>query len=125
MRSVFSVPIVGNPIVRSTLRLLSTISHKLLTLVSFLVSTLSLFFWFPHFLFTAENTEKSQHTSFKGDATIEGASVACSNIRGVVVNFDLGERFPRPRSQQRGSLHPRVRCVVAGGGHPPAPGNFF
>ena len=86
---------------------------------------LSLFFWFPHFLFTAENTEKSQHTSFKGDATNEGASVACSNIRGVVVNFDLGERFPRPRSQQRGSLHPRVRCVFAGGGHPPAPGNFF
>ena len=83
------------------------------------------FIWFPHFLFTAENTEKSQHTSFKGDATNDGASVACSNIRGVVVNFDLGERFPRPRSQQRGSLHPRVRCVVAGGGHPPAPGNFF
>ena len=26
--------------------------------------------------------------------------------RGVVVNFDLGERFPRPRPQQRGSLRP-------------------
>ena len=26
--------------------------------------------------------------------------------RGAVVNFDLGERFPRPRSQQRGSLRP-------------------
>ena len=25
-------------------------------------------------------------------------------IRGVVVNFDLGERFPRPRFQQRGEL---------------------
>jgi len=29
-----------------------------------------------------------------------------------VVNFDLGERFPRPRSQQRGSLRPRARCVA-------------
>jgi len=42
---------------------------------------------------------------------------------GVVVNFDLGERFPRPRSQQRGSLRPRVRRaavlgVGAGGGRP-------
>jgi len=26
--------------------------------------------------------------------------------RGVVVNFDLGEQFPRPRSQQQGSLRP-------------------
>jgi len=26
--------------------------------------------------------------------------------RGVVVNFDLQERFPRPRSQQLGSLMP-------------------
>ena len=32
--------------------------------------------------------------------------------RGVVVNFDLGERFPRPRSQQRGSLRPRARRVA-------------
>jgi len=31
---------------------------------------------------------------------------------GVVVNFDLGERFPRPRSQQRGSLRPRARRVA-------------
>jgi len=44
--------------------------------------------------------------------------------RGVVVNnFDLGERFPRPRSQQRGSLRPRARRVGvlgvgAGGGLP-------
>ena len=43
---------------------------------------------------------------------------------GVVVNFDLGERFPRPRSQQRGSLRPRARRVAvlgvgAGGGRPP------
>ena len=43
--------------------------------------------------------------------------------RGVVVNFDLGERFPRPRSQQRGSLRPRARRVAvlgvgAGGGRP-------
>ena len=30
----------------------------------------------------------------------------------VVVNFDMGERFPRPRSQQRGSLHPRARRVA-------------
>jgi len=39
------------------------------------------------------------------------------------VNFDLGERFPRPRSQQRGSLRPRARRVAvlgmgAGGGRP-------
>ena len=33
-------------------------------------------------------------------------------IRGVVVNFDLGERFPRPRSQQQGSLRPRARRVA-------------
>ena len=33
-------------------------------------------------------------------------------IRGVVVNFDLAERFPRPRSQQRGSLHPRALHVA-------------
>jgi len=44
-------------------------------------------------------------------------------VRGVVVNSDLGERFPRPRSQQRGSLRPRARRVAvlgvgAGGGHP-------
>jgi len=40
-----------------------------------------------------------------------------------MVNFDLGERFPRPRSQQRGSLRPRARRVAvlgvgAGGGRP-------
>jgi len=29
-----------------------------------------------------------------------------------VVNFDLGERFPRPRSQQRGSMRPRARRVA-------------
>jgi len=34
------------------------------------------------------------------------------SLRGVVVNFDLGERFPRPRSRQRGSLRPRARCVA-------------
>jgi len=47
--------------------------------------------------------------------------------RDVVVNFDLGERFPRPRSQQRGSLHPRARRVavlvwVREGVAPPAEG---
>jgi len=48
--------------------------------------------------------------------------------RGVVVNFDLGERFPRPyRSQQRESLRPRARSVAvlgvgAGGVAPPAEG---
>ena len=42
----------------------------------------------------------------------------------VVVNFDLGERFPRPRSQQRGtSMRPRARRVAvlevgAGEGRP-------
>jgi len=40
-----------------------------------------------------------------------------------VVNFDLGEQFPRPRSQQRGSLRPCARHVAvlgvgAGGGRP-------
>jgi len=29
-----------------------------------------------------------------------------------VVNFDLGERFPRTRSQQRRSLRPRARRVA-------------
>ena len=43
--------------------------------------------------------------------------------RGVVVNFDLGERFPRPRSEKRGSLRPRARGVAVlglgvGGGRP-------
>ena len=43
--------------------------------------------------------------------------------RGVVVNFDLGERFPGLRSHQRGSLRPRARRVAvlgvgAGGGRP-------
>ena len=43
--------------------------------------------------------------------------------RGVVVNFDLGERFPRPRSQQWGSLRPLAWRVAvlgmgAGGGRP-------
>jgi len=42
--------------------------------------------------------------------------------RSIVVNFDLGEWFPRPRSQQRGSLCPRARHVAVlgvsvGGGH--------
>ena len=36
--------------------------------------------------------------------------------RGVVVNFDLGERFPRPRSQQRGSLR---GCGSGSGGITP------
>jgi len=55
-----------------------------------------------------------------------------------VVNFDLGGRFPRPRSQQRGSLRPRARRVAvlkvgAGGGRTlplrrsggVTPGKFF
>jgi len=55
-----------------------------------------------------------------------------------MVNFDLGERFPRPRSQQRGSLRPRARRIAvlgvgAGGGRPVllrvsggvTPGKFF
>ena len=51
--------------------------------------------------------------------------------RGVVVNFDMGERFPRPRSQQRGSLCPRSRRVavlgVDSGGGPGVspPGKFL
>jgi len=56
--------------------------------------------------------------------------------RGVVVN--LGERFPRPRYQQRGSLRPHARRVAvlgvgAEGGRPlplrgsgdVTPGKFF
>ena len=44
-------------------------------------------------------------------------------VRSVVVNFDLGERFPRPMSQQRGSLRSHARRVAvlgvcAGGGRP-------
>ena len=40
-----------------------------------------------------------------------------------MVNFDLGERFPRPRSQQRGELAPRawhvaMLWVCVGGGCP-------
>jgi len=55
-----------------------------------------------------------------------------------VINFDLGERFPTPRSQQRGSLRPRARRVavlgwVREGGRPlplrgswgVTPGKFF
>ena len=55
-----------------------------------------------------------------------------------MVNFDLGERFPRPRSQQQESLRPRARRVAvlgvgAGGGRPlplrgpwvSPPGNIF
>jgi len=42
-----------------------------------------------------------------------------------VVNFDLGERFPRPRSQQRENLRPRARRVavlgVGAGGVRPLP----
>jgi len=57
----------------------------------------------------------------------------CSGFasRGVVVNFDLGERFPRPRSQQQRSLHPRARHVAVREGSPPPaegvlpPENFF
>jgi len=32
--------------------------------------------------------------------------------RGVEVNFDLGERFPRPRSEKPGSLRPRARGIA-------------
>ena len=43
--------------------------------------------------------------------------------RGVVVNFDWRERFPRPRSQQRGACAPRTARSRAGGecgrGSPP------
>ena len=52
------------------------------------------------------------------------------HARGVVVNFDLGERFPRSRSQQRGSLRPHARrvAVLGGGcgrGSPPPPENVL
>jgi len=50
-------------------------------------------------------------------------------LQGVVVNFDLGEQFPRPRSQQRVSLHPRTRRVamlgVSDGFRGITPGKFF
>ena len=54
-----------------------------------------------------------------------------SYFQGVVVNFDLGERFPRPRSQQRQNLRPphgARRLAVLGvcaGGPGVTPGNFF
>ena len=49
---------------------------------------------------------------------------------GVVVNFDLGERFPIPRSQQRGRMYPRAwRVALLGwarqGVAPFTPGIFF
>ena len=46
-------------------------------------------------------------------------SIRCDVVgtRGVVANFDLWERFPRPRSQQRESLRPqRTACSRAGDG---------
>ena len=54
---------------------------------------------------------------------IKRATSSTVHTRGVVVNFDLGERFPRSRSQQRGSLCPCARRVAvlgvsAGGGRP-------
>ena len=53
-------------------------------------------------------------------ATYDDTALSVSS-KGVVVNFDLGERFTRPRSRQRGSLRPRARRVAvmgvgAGGG---------
>jgi len=46
-----------------------------------------------------------------------------SRCQGVVVNFDLGERFLRPRSQQQGSLRSCAQRVAVlgvgvGGGRP-------
>jgi len=54
------------------------------------------------------------------------ADLETASSSGVVVNFDLGERVPRPRSQQLGSLRLRARRVAvlgvepvdAGGGRP-------
>jgi len=54
------------------------------------------------------------------------ADLETASSSGVVVNFDLGERFPRPRSQQLGRLRLRARRVAvlgvepvdAGGGRP-------
>jgi len=55
----------------------------------------------------------------------EAAETSFGGLRGAVVNFDLGERFPRLRSQQRGSLRPRSRRVavlgVGAGGSRPLP----
>jgi len=39
-------------------------------------------------------------------------SAGALTTRGVVVNFDFGEQFPRPTSQQRGSLRSRARRVA-------------
>jgi len=57
-------------------------------------------------------------------------SIRCDVVgtRGVVVNFDLWEWFPRPRSQQRESLRPqRTACSRAGDGcgGSPTPGIFL
>jgi len=58
----------------------------------------------------------------KGHFKDEGLGIYLA-VSCLVVNFDLGERFPRPRFQQRGSLRPRARRVAvlgvdAGGGCP-------
>jgi len=46
--------------------------------------------------------------------------------RGVVVNFDFGERFPRPTSQQRGRLRPcEQRVAVLGVGRGVTSRNFL
>ena len=55
----------------------------------------------------------SVRPSLSHRSTAAAASLLLSApIRGVVVNFDLGERFPTPRSQQPGSLRPRARRVA-------------
>ena len=58
----------------------------------------------------------------KGHFKDEGLGIYLA-VSCLVVNFDLGERFPRPRFQQRGSLRPRARRVAVlgagvGGGCP-------
>jgi len=64
-----------------------------------------------------ERRRRENRGAVGGEGWVWGGAVPM----GVVVNFDLGERFPRPRTQQRGSLRPRTRRVAvlavgAGGG---------
>ena len=85
---------------------------------------------------TVSHDDDCDMTLRQPEADLETASSS-----GVVVNFDLGEQFPRPRSQQLGSLRLRARRVAvlgvepvdAGGGRPlplrefggVTPGKFF
>ena len=58
------------------------------------------------------NLSTATRSSFHSIYILTVAVASPSRTSGVVVNLDLGERLPRPRSQQRGSLRPRARRVA-------------